>query len=127
SAHDSAASLLQALATDRDFTRGASPARLDMLKRVAALAGARADDAALACGLSLLGELASATGAKSVEPWQGALLEGLARGLQNSPRPLAKLWDDPPPALKEAVARARTVFEQAAKTGLEEKRAAPER
>ena len=122
SAYDSATNLLQALAVDAEFTRAAPPARLEMLKRVAALAGARADDTALVSALALLGKPG-----KEAEPWQAALLEGLARGLQNSPRPLAKLWDDPPPALKEAVARARVVFEQAAKTCGEEKRSAEER
>jgi putative membrane-bound dehydrogenase-like protein len=128
SAHDSAPNLLQTLATDADFTRAASLVRLDMLKRVAGLAGARADDAALAAALGLLGEPgASSTGAKAAEPWQAALLEGLSRGLHDSPRPLAKLWDEPPPALKDAVARARVVFEQASRTSQDDKRPALER
>jgi putative heme-binding domain-containing protein len=62
-----------------------------------------------------------------VQPWQAALLEGLARGLQNSPRPLAKLWDDPPPGLKVSVARARAVFDDAAQVIRDEKRPVAER
>ena len=122
SAHSCAAALLEALATDRGFTRNASSTNLDMLKRVSALAGARADDAALARALGLLGSKDQV-----VELWQAALLEGLARGLKDSSRPLTRVWDDPPPALKEAVTRARVLFEQAARTGRDESRPAEER
>ncbi len=121
SAYTGATDLLLALSSDASEVKW-TPARLEMLKRVAALAGARADDDALAAALGLLGR--HREGEAPAEPWQAALLEGLARGQQNSSRPLAKLWDEPPPALRVAVAKARTIFEQAAKTSGEEKRPA---
>src|SRR5205085_6448061 len=120
STHRGAADLLHALATDATFTRDASAARLDMLRRVAALAGARMTDAELARALNLLGD-------GNAEPWQTALLEGLSRGLQNSSRSLGKLWDTPPAELKDAVARARRLFEQASRAARDEKRPAADR
>jgi putative heme-binding domain-containing protein len=55
------------------------------------------------------------------------VLDGLGQGLQSSARPLARLWDEPPAALRDAVRRARTMFEQAAETGRDEKRPLAER
>src|SRR5262249_8358414 len=43
-----------------------------------------------------------------------ALLEGLSQGLRSSSRSLAKLWDTPPPGIRDAVRQARSHFEQAA-------------
>ena len=42
--------------------------------------------------------------------WQLAVLEGLGQGLQNSARPLPRLWEQPPPALREAIEKLRPVF-----------------
>jgi putative membrane-bound dehydrogenase-like protein len=120
STHRGAADLLHVLATDATFTRGATPARLDMLKRVAALAGARMTDVELARALNLLGD-------GPAEPWQAALLAGLSSGLQNSSRSLARLWDAPPTELKEAVGRARRLFEQASATARDSKHPAEDR
>src|SRR5262249_31141201 len=64
---------------------------------------------------------ASATGAHV------AILEGLGEGLKNSGRPLSKLWDQPPEALKDAVARVRPFFDRAAITARDEKRPVAER
>jgi putative membrane-bound dehydrogenase-like protein len=118
----SAPALLEALAGDKEFTKDATPSGLQLLTRLAGLVGAGADDAGLARALGLLG----APG-KEIAPWQIALLDGLGQGLQNNSRPLPRLWDQPPPALKEAVARARPLFEAAAATGRDEKRPLAER
>jgi putative membrane-bound dehydrogenase-like protein len=122
SAHHCAPDLLQALTSDRKFTAKADASQLQALKRLAALAGTRGGDAEMARVLTLLG-----TQAKQIEPWQAALLEGLGQGLQLGPQGLAKLWEQPPPALKEAVAQARVLFEQAAATCKDTKRSVPER
>lgn len=118
----SAPGLLETLARDKEFTAGAGQAQLDLLTRLASLVGARPDDSDLAKALRLLGDDKEAG-----EGWQLAVLEGLGRGLQNSQRSLRKLWDEPSPALKEAVARARPFFEQAARTARDGKRSDKDR
>jgi putative heme-binding domain-containing protein len=110
------------LARDREFTRGATAVRLGLLTRLAALVGTKADDAGLAKALNLLGAPGKETGRADV-----AILDGLGQGLQNSARPLARLWEQPPLALKDAVGRARAFFEQAAAVARDEKRPAGER
>ncbi len=122
SAGRSAAGLLEVLAGDRSFTREAGAAGLQLLTRLAALVGTRGTDADLGRALSLLG-----TPGKDAEPWQVALLDGLGQGLQNSSRPLARLWEEPPPSLRPAVVRARALFEQAAAAARDDKRSAAER
>jgi putative membrane-bound dehydrogenase-like protein len=114
--------LLEALVKDKDFTRTEAASRLQLLNRLAALVGAKADDADLGRVLLLLGGTS-----KSVGPWQFAVLDGLGQGLQNSARPLARIWEQPPPALKEAVARVRPLFEQAAAVSRDAKRPPAER
>jgi putative membrane-bound dehydrogenase-like protein len=121
SAHGCAPALLLALAGDRTFLR-AGPPQLAFLRRLAAVVGARANDADLARVLALLGAPDAA-----VEPYQLALLDGLGEGLQNSARPLARLWDRPPPALKGPVSRARALFERAGATAKDGKRPLAER
>ena len=54
-------------------------------------------------------------------------LDGLGQGLVNGPRPLPKLWEDPPPGLKTAIENARPLFTHAAKIAREEKRDIEER
>jgi putative membrane-bound dehydrogenase-like protein len=122
SADKNAPGLLESLAHDPKFTRTTSEPQLQLIKRLASLVGARADDKDLADALNLLGEKKD-----SVESWQVAVLEGLGQGMQNSPRPLKRLWDDPPAALKEPVANARPFFERAATTAADEKRPIAER
>src|SRR5262249_29962231 len=61
------------------------------------------------------------------EPWQVAVLEGLGQGLQNSGRPLSRLWEQPPAGLKDAVEKVRPFFESAAATARDEKRPLAER
>ncbi|MFL5340940.1 MAG: PVC-type heme-binding CxxCH protein [Gemmataceae bacterium] len=43
--------------------------------------------------------------------WQQELFDGLARGMQNTDRPLSSLWQNPPEVLKAALARLRSSFE----------------
>ncbi|HZY84497.1 MAG TPA: c-type cytochrome, partial [Gemmataceae bacterium] len=122
SAGHCAPALLEALARDPEFTRGATASRLGLLTRLAALVGAKADDAGLARALNLLGAPGKENG-----PADAALLDGLGQGLQNSARPLARLWEQPPAALKDAVGRARALFEQAAAVARDNKRPATDR
>jgi putative membrane-bound dehydrogenase-like protein len=118
----SALPLLTALAEDRAFTKDAPPTRLQLLTRLGGLVGARAGDDDLARAFGLLGKEGQAP-----ETWQAAVLDGLAQGMQNGPRPLAGLWERPPPALKDAVARARALFDSAADAARDEKRPPAER
>jgi putative heme-binding domain-containing protein len=115
--------LLEALARDREFTTGASASHRQFLTRLAALAVARAGDANLARTLDLL------AGDGKAEPaaWQVAVLEGLGQGLQHSSRSLDRLWQQPPPALKDAVSRVLPFFTRAAAAARDEKRPAAER
>jgi putative membrane-bound dehydrogenase-like protein len=106
-----AGGVLQELVKAKDFQRSATPAHLQLLTRLAAVLGARGQDRELAEVLGLLGSQG-----KEALPWERALLDGLGQGLQNSARSLDQLWERPPPALKEAVSRARAFFEQAART-----------
>jgi putative membrane-bound dehydrogenase-like protein len=124
SAGRSAPVLLETLTRDLDFTDKASPVHLQLLTRLAALVGTRTDDADLAKALNLLAAPQKSAGAK---PWQVAVLAGLGQGLRNSQRSLPRLWEQPPTALKEAVAGARAFFEQAAATVRDDKRPAAER
>jgi putative membrane-bound dehydrogenase-like protein len=121
STHGSGVGLLESLVHEKEFLEGITPARLQLLNRLAELVGAKAGDAELARALNLLG------GTKNAAPWQLALLDGLGQGLQNSARPLARLWEQPPPDLKEAIARVRPLFEQAAAVGRDAKRSPAQR
>jgi putative heme-binding domain-containing protein len=114
--------LLEALVKDRTFRTETTASRLQLLNRLAALVGAKADEAELGRALGVLGESAG-----EFAPWQFAALDGLGQGLQNSSRPLARLWEQPPPALKDAVARVRPLFERASDMGRDAKRSAAER
>jgi putative membrane-bound dehydrogenase-like protein len=122
SAGRNAAELLQALTADRGFTRTAGAGPLQLLSRLAALVGTRATDADLGRALEILG-----SAGQEAEPWQGAVLDGLGQGLQNSARSLEPLWDNPPPKLQAAVARARRLFEQAAAASKADSRPLAER
>jgi putative heme-binding domain-containing protein len=80
-----------------------------------ALIGARAQDAELAAAFGLLVPRDSKT-----QAWQTAILNGLGQGLQNSRRPLSRLWEQPPPGLKPALEQAGAFFRQAARTATDE-------
>ena len=114
--------LLEALVKDRALRTATTASHLQLLNRLAALVGAKADEAELGRALGVLGESAS-----EFAPWQFAVLDGLGQGLQNSSRPLARLWEQPPPALKEAVTRVRPLFERASELSRDAKRSAAER
>ncbi len=114
--------LLKLLAGDKEFTTASSAAGLQLLTRLAALVGARSLDADLATALNLL-----AAEGKAPQDWQVAILDGLGQGLQNSRRPLSRLWEQPSPALKQALEKARPFFEEAAVTALDEKAVVAER
>jgi putative membrane-bound dehydrogenase-like protein len=121
SAGRSAPALLEEFAHDPG-SAGNAAGQLQVLGRLAALVGARANDADLARALLLLEQPR-----KEGAAWQIALLQGLGQGLQNSGRPLAQLWETPPPALSQAVAGARPFFQQAAAAARDEKRPLEER
>jgi putative membrane-bound dehydrogenase-like protein len=123
SAARTAPALLEELAHDPDFTTNAGAAQLQALTHLGALVGARANDAELAGALGLLAQPTKGGAAA----WQVAVLQGLGQGLQNSGRPLARLWEEPSPALSQAVAGARPFFEQAAAAARDEKRPLAER
>jgi putative membrane-bound dehydrogenase-like protein len=117
SAGRSVPALLEAFARDREITASPSPAQLQFLSRLAALVAARNTDADLVRVLGLLREPSDgASGA-----WQVALLSGLGQGLQNTSRPLSRLWEAPPPALKDAVEKTLPFFKRAAATARDAK------
>jgi putative membrane-bound dehydrogenase-like protein len=118
----SAPALLEELVRDQDFTGGATGAHLEFLARLAALVAARPGEADLARALKLLGQ-----GSEGAAPWQVAILRGLGQGLRNSPRPLNRLFEEPPPSLKEAVELARPFFKRAAAVAQDNKRPIGER
>jgi putative membrane-bound dehydrogenase-like protein len=122
SIHGSGVTLLESLVKDQDFLKEASAAHWQLLSRLAALVGAKAGDADLGRALRLLN-----AGTQKSARWQLAVLDGLGQGLQNSSRPLAQLWDNPPMSLKEAMEGVRPLFEQAAKTSRDAKRSLAER
>src|SRR5262249_29734813 len=63
------------------------------------------------------------------QPWQVALLQGLGQGLQNSARPLNRLWEQTPdnPALKQALLGTAELFKKAAAKACDDKQAVAER
>jgi putative membrane-bound dehydrogenase-like protein len=117
-----AIALLESLLADKEFTRDAAAPRLLFVSRLAGLVGVEASNAELARALALL------TNADRVaNSWQLAVLDGLGKGLRDSARPTAQLWDHPPVELKDAVARARSLFERAASAARDEKRSLADR
>ncbi len=107
SAGQCAPALLETLARDHAFASD-SPGAINLFTRLAALIGAGGSEADLARALALVN-----SGEQGTETWRVALLEGLGQGLQNSARPLPRLWEQPPPALKTAVEQLRPVFQRA--------------
>jgi putative membrane-bound dehydrogenase-like protein len=118
SASKRAGGLLRRLIDDPAFMRDATASRLAFLGQLAALVGTRGVDAELAATLGRLGEAG-----KELTPLQIALLDGLGQGLANSGRPLSSLWEKPPPALAQAVRKAKLLFARAAVQATDEKRA----
>ncbi len=114
--------LLESLVKDEKFTAKATAPQLQLLNRLAALVGAKANDAELGRALGLLVGTANGT-----NPWQIAILDGIGQGLQNSSRSLSRLWEKPPDALKDSVARVLPLFEQAVSMSRDGKRSIAER
>jgi putative heme-binding domain-containing protein len=73
------------------------------------MVGAQGNPAHIARLLRALPTLKNARG-------QRALLEGLGQGMQNTPRPLSSVWDNPPADWREAVRAALIIFQEAAQT-----------
>jgi putative membrane-bound dehydrogenase-like protein len=115
--------LLEALVRDRALVRAPTAAHLQFLTRLAALVGAGSGEADLARTLQLL----AGSGKARPAAWQVAILEGLGQGMHNTGRPLARLWEQPPPALQKAVARVLPFFSAAAAATGDEKRPVAER
>jgi putative membrane-bound dehydrogenase-like protein len=116
-----APALLETLTRDADFTGRAAPGAYQLVSQLAALVGARASAEDTAKALRLLTKPANGGG------WQIALLEGLGQGAQNSRLALGRLWDQPPPALKETVEQVRPFFARAAAIARDEKASLGER
>jgi putative membrane-bound dehydrogenase-like protein len=122
STRGSGVGLLESLVKDKGFTTGATASHVQLLNRLAALVGAKANDAELGRAFGLLVGNVNGT-----SQWQVALLDGLGQGLQNSSRPLSRLWEQPPPALKESVARVLPLFGEAVSFSRDGKRPTTER
>src|SRR5262249_26438171 len=99
--------LLDALISGKDLMKQSTSAHLQLVTKLASLAGASASDRELAGALHLLGDK------DSPGPWKTALRSGLGQGLQNSQRSLEKVWTYPPRELEKAVAVASIFFRQA--------------
>jgi putative membrane-bound dehydrogenase-like protein len=123
SAGQSAPALLEAFARDPEVRGQPTPAQLQLLTRLAAVVGARGSDADLSRAFILLGQGRE----KASSSLQRAIITGLGQGLQNSSRSLRQLWEQPPPALKEAVTKALPLFERAAATVRDARASSPER
>ena len=93
----------------------------NLATRIAAMIGAQGNDEAIAQTLKLLGTIPAESELLM------AILDGLGQGMQNSSRPLSALWDAPPSALREPIAQAMTVFQNAATTAKEEAKSIPQR
>ncbi len=86
-----------------------------LLQRLAEIAGASAENADLAAVFALL-HSSNANDDRDI-----AILEGLGAGLRNGGKALAKLWDEPPAALRNALDAARPFFVRAAATASNDK------
>jgi putative membrane-bound dehydrogenase-like protein len=127
SANKSAAAFLEKLVQIKEFTHNDrhDPGRASFLTSLAALVGARADDAGLARALRLLSDGGSGKPGR----WQAAVLEGLGHGLQNSQRSLQALWDGhgKSPALTEALGSTKAFFLDAARIAGDDKQSLGDR
>jgi putative membrane-bound dehydrogenase-like protein len=120
SAKDAAAAILESLLNDDAFAKTTTARAL--VNRLAAMIGAQGNDSHTAQVLRLLTRVQKQSPALAL-----TLLEGLGQGMQNTARPLSRLWDKPPEALTDAVNNARGFFRQAAQNAADEGRQLPER
>ncbi len=105
STRTSATALLEQLLKEKEIGQ----AQRRIAARLAAQVGAAGSEADVALVLTLIA-------AADRAPWRAELLIGLGHGLQNTSRPLNRIWDNPPAALKNAVSKLRQSFERAAAT-----------
>lgn len=108
SSKDAAPAMIEALLAKEN----PSPA---VVTRLALMIGAQGKDEQLGRALKLLGKTNDSA-------LSTALLDGLGQGMQNSTRPLSKLWDAPPVSLKDAVEQALAAFRKAAEAVKDEKK-----
>src|SRR5262249_13241686 len=97
-----ATELLESLTSDREFMGNASAERVEVIVRLARVAGGSSSDTELARVLNLL-----PTNSQAAEPWQLALLDGLGQGLRGVLSSPARIWEKPSPVLEAGVVRAR--------------------
>ncbi len=108
STRSSAVSLLEQLLKDANL----GPAQRRITARLASQVGAADSDADVA---RVLGLIAAAGPAG-----RDLLLAGLGQGLQNTSRPLNRLWERPPESMKAAIERLRESFGCAATSATDE-------
>ncbi len=113
SSKDAAPAMIEAMLAKEN----PSPA---IVTRLALMIGAQGKDDQLGHALKLLGKANDSA-------LSTALLEGLGQGMQNSTRPLSKLWDNPPASLKESIEQALAAFRKAADAVKDEKKPLPQR
>jgi putative membrane-bound dehydrogenase-like protein len=111
--------LLALLTHDQPFLRTSHAA--NVLTRLATVIGAQADDAALVGVFQLLGEQ------PDTATWPSAVLDGLGQGLQHGKRSLRKLWEQPPPALSDAIRGVLPLFRRAAAVAVDPKASVTDR
>jgi putative membrane-bound dehydrogenase-like protein len=111
--------LLATLIHDPAFLR--VPHSAGVLTQLATVIGGHGDDASLVRAFSML------AGQPDAATWPVAVLDGLGQGLQNGKRSLRKLWEQPPPALAEAVKGVLPIFKHAAVVAADPKAALAER
>jgi putative heme-binding domain-containing protein len=109
--------LLTALVYDGEFAKSATPAQRQIVVRLASQIGATGSDAEVNKLLQFL----SGSDHPALAAWQTELLQGLSQGLQNTNRPLSRLWQAPPDNIKKVLAQLRPQFEQAARNAGNEK------
>ena len=110
SARMRAIDLLEELAKDEDprpFLRPRRPSLMEF--RLAEVVGASGSDKDVARALRL-----AAKENKNHPDWEQGILLALAQGMQNTARPLNRLWENPPAVVKEALEAARPFFESRA-------------
>jgi putative membrane-bound dehydrogenase-like protein len=97
-----------------DSAKSATPSQRQIVVRLASQIGATGSDADVA---KLMQSLAH----PEMAGWEAEVLQGLSQGLQNSNRPLSRLWQAPPENIKKILAQLRPQFEQAARNAGNEK------
>jgi putative membrane-bound dehydrogenase-like protein len=98
SATNSASAILQGLCTDKVFIKNEANHSLEVLRRLAALVAARGRDSEVSSCLAL-----GMDQADRFEDWQGTVLQGLARGFQQSGGNLRRWWEQPPEGLRGSI------------------------